>query len=79
MTKPLRKFDRRRLPTRRSRTIADLKDAYGLSDAELADVYNEHYGTRLPCPLKDMLYLLAKNAIQAERPEIAGVPRVVGR
>lgn len=61
-------FDRRARPgTRRLQTIADVKQAFGLSDLELTDVYNAHYGTVLPCPIPDKLALLARNAARKMR------------
>jgi len=52
---------------RRMRTIADVREAFDLSDLELTDAYNEHYGTALPCPLPDKLALLAMNAARKMR------------
>ena len=68
MRKTPRKFDRRPRPsTRRVRTIAEIRNTYGLSDWELGDIYNEHYGTMLPSPIPDKLALLALNAVRKAR------------
>lgn len=30
----------------------EIKEAYGLSDLELTDIYNEYHKTRYSCPLR---------------------------
>lgn len=44
----------------------ELKEAYGLSDLEMADIYNSHFNTRLPAPLKGTYINRLKEALECK-------------
>ena len=55
----------------RTTTLDDVRKETGLSDLEITDAYNDHYGTSWPSPLEDKLLPQARHALRLLKEQAA--------